>query len=391
MGSMKTRAWYGLILISVLSLQACAQDAPKAPAQVAGMTNPPPGSASFAGANFWNIDWQGQDEYFRKGVDFSTEANPWRPELLADLRPYRVLRFMDWNEANAAQSSQAHFDTRKQKTAPQNEPVALEWQIDLCNRTDKDCWITVHHTATADDWIRMAELIKGSLKPSLRLYVELSNEVWNGGFPQGQYAVNAARQLGLPGENPGAAWYVYQSVRMYEAFGRVFAGQEHRLVKVLSGQAGWTGPCDAHAQVLGNDRINPRKTRPDVYAIAPYFGGETIDALRQSIGEARKFTENHVKCAHRIGVPLVSYEGGSDSFALRDRCVNMQADPGMRRLYVEYLKSQTAAGLRGPFMQYTHSGSCWGLKVRSGDSPEASPKYQGMMDWLQSLPAAKAP
>lgn len=349
------------------------------------MKNPPPGGASFAGANFWNIDWQGQQDYFRRDVDFSRETNPWLPELLADVRPYRVLRFMDWNDANAAQTIQAHFETRKSKTAAQNQPVALEWQIDLCNRTDKDCWITVHHTSTAADWRQMAELVKASLKPSLRLYLEWSNEVWNGGAPQHAFAENAAKEQGLRSENPAAAYQVHASVRMFEEFARAFAGQQHRLVKVLAGQGAWTGPCEAQADALADGAINPQRTLPDVYAIAPYISGKSVDELRKSIAEARKWTESHVKCAGRIGVPLISYEGGSDSFALAGKCKDLQHEAGMRQLYIEYLESQAAAGLRGPFMQYTHSGQCWGLKEKTGDPPESSPKYQGLMEWLRRV------
>ncbi len=243
--------------------------------------------------------------------------------------------------------------------------MALEWQIDLCNRTDKDCWVTIHHTSTAQDWRRTAELVKATLKPSLRLYVEWSNEVWNSGFPVHMYADNAARQLDLPGENRAAVYQVYASVRMFEEFSRVFAGQDSRLVKVLAGQAAWTGPCEAQASALLDAKVNPGRIRPDVYAIAPYFSGESVDELRRSIDEVRKWTEGSVKCARRIGVPLISYEGGSDSFSLRDGCARLQQDAAMRRLYVEYLESQAAAGLRGPFMQYTHSGGCWGAQAEN--------------------------
>lgn len=376
---------------SVVSLPACSADASRSPGIVVPpgvvMTNPAPGSASFAGANFWNIDWQGQEQYFRKGVDFAREPDPWRPDLIQELQPYRVLRFMDWNDANAAETAQAHFATRKQKTAPQNQPVALEWQIDLCNRADKDCWINLHHTSNADDWRRTAELIKGSLKPTLRLYLEWSNEAWNGGFPVHAFADKAARELNLPGENRAAAYYVHQSVRMFEEFSRVFSGQEYRLVKVLAGQVAWTGPCEAHADALADARVNPRGIRPDAYGVAPYFAGESVDALRRSIGEVGKWTEAHVKCARRIGVPLIAYEGGSDSFSLRDGCARLQQEQAMRQLYMEYLQALTTAGLSGPFMQYTHSGGCWGLKQKTGDPPAISPKYLGLQDWVRGLPA----
>lgn len=351
----------------------------------AGMTQPLPGASSFAGVNFWNVDWQGQNEYFREGTDFSRTSDPWRKDLLEDLAPYRVLRFMDWANTNAEQTSESHFATRKQKTSAQNQPVALEWQIDLCNRTEKDCWLTFHHLATEEDLRSAAQLIKASLKPSLRVYVEWSNEIWNGAFPQGRYAVSAARRLSLPGQNPAAAYLVHESVRLFEVFDQVFAADSQRVVRVLSGQSVWTGPCESHLEALKDPRINPRGTWPDVYAIAPYLYGETIDALTRNIPEAAKGVAAHAACAKTMGVPLISYEGGTDSFSLGAGCTKLQHSAGMRLLYTQYLDALTAAGLRGPFMQYTYSGGCWGLKERTGDRISDAPKLQGFMDWLRKV------
>ncbi|HTB76315.1 MAG TPA: hypothetical protein VK762_23870, partial [Polyangiaceae bacterium] len=98
----------------------------------AAMVNPAPGTKFFVGTNFWNIDWEGQADFFQSGVDFTTATNPWVPEFLTDLAPYSVLRFMDWNETNTSNNPQASWSTRKLKTQPQSEPVAFEWQIDLC-------------------------------------------------------------------------------------------------------------------------------------------------------------------------------------------------------------------------------------------------------------------
>ncbi len=181
---------------------------------------------------------------------------------------------MEWNDINFAQTAQAHFGTRKAQTANQNQPVAYEWQIDLCNRTDKDCWINVHHLSTADDWRKIAQLFKDKLKPSLRLYVEWSNEVWNGAFPQQGYAASEAGKLGLPGSNGPASYSVYASVRMFEEFGRVFAGEPQRLVRVLAGQSVWSGPCESQLEALSNKQINPSEHGLMSMPLRPIFMGD---------------------------------------------------------------------------------------------------------------------
>lgn len=375
---------FSAALAALLLVTACgghAAESTVAPVAASGMTNPAPGSAKFLGANFWNINWQGQRDFFRPGVDFAGTADPWRADLLAELAPYRVLRFMDWNDTNAASTSQAHFATRKAKTAAQNQPVAYEWQIDLCNRTDKDCWINLHHLSDAGDWQQVAQLFRSELKPTLRLYVEWSNEVWNRIFPQNAYAVSEAKRLGLPGDNGAASYSVHASVRMFEEFSKVFADQPWRLVRVLSGQAAWSGPCEAQRAALGDPRINPARTRPDVYAVAPYVFGKSVAELRAGLPKAASWVAGHGSCVRKLGVPLISYEGGPDSFSLGKGCVAVQQDPGMRALYADYLEGLFNAGLTGPFMQYTHTGDCWGVKRRTGDALESSPKYQGMLDW----------
>jgi hypothetical protein len=351
----------------------------------ASLANPAPGSKFFVGANFWNIDWEGQDDFFQSSVDFKSTTNPWKPELLSELSPYHVLRFMDWNQTNNSNNSQAVWDTRKQKTAAQNEPVAFEWQIDLCNRTKKDYWLNVPHEASADYFTKLANLVHDELDPSLRVYLEWSNEVWNSGFPQNAYAAGRAQSLNLAGGTPSASYYVYASVRVYEAFEAVFGKNSPRLVKVLAGQAAWTGPCDAHMLALENSTINPKGTLPTVYAIAPYFGGKTTTELSSALPTVNGWTTDSNKCAAGGNLPLISYEGGSDSFSAPN-CTAVQHDAGMHDLYVSYLGGISGAGLKGPFMQYTHTGACWGLKEKTGDSLDVSPKYKGLLDWLAAHP-----
>jgi hypothetical protein len=350
------------------------------------LANPAPGSKFFIGANFWNIDWEGSDDFFQSNVDFTTTQNPWKPELLSDLAPYKVLRFMDWNQTNTSDNTQAVWSTRKQKTDMQNEPVAFEWQIDLCNRTKKDYWLNVPHEGTPDYWSKLATLVHDQLDPSLRVYVEWSNEVWNSGFPQNAYAAGKASDLGLSGSMPSASYYVYASVRMYEAFEAVFGKGSPRLVKVLSGQAAWTGPCESQMTALGDSTINPNGTKPDFYAIAPYFSGTSIQDLDSSISTVTGWTSSSKTCATSGGVPLISYEGGSDSFSAGSGCTTLQHDSGMHDLYTSYLDAISGAGMTGPFMQYTHTGSCWGLKEKTGDSLATSPKYAAVLDFLAAHP-----
>ena len=356
------------------------------------LINPAPGSALFLGANFWSLHWQPVSEYFLPQANFAAERPaPWQPRFLDELAPYRVLRFMDWNLTNDAQNPQSNWTTRQAPGQAQGDAVAYEWQIDLCNRTGKDYWLTVPHAATPEYFTQLAQLVSEKLDPRLRVYVEWSNEVWNGSFPQSSDARAKGAQLRLPGKDPAMSYQVQQSVRLFEAFARTFGEKNPRVVKVLAGQAAWDGPCRAQLEALQDKAINPKRTRPDVYAIAPYVYGNSIADLRgHGLEQALGWVKEQLACAESAGLPLIAYEGGQDSFELGQQgCERLQRDPGIRALYASMPEALASAGLRGPFVHYTHSGICWGLKVRNGDHAEASPKYQGLLDWLRRTKSVK--
>ena len=359
--------------------------------RVAELVNPAPGTAMFLGANFWRLGWQDPSEYFLPQASFAENQSPWQPQLLGELTPYRVLRFMDWNLTNDANNPQSNWTTRQIKGQAQRDAVAYEWQIDLCNRTLKDYWLTVPHAASPEYFAQLARLVKEKLDPRLRVYVEWSNELWNGSFPQQAFARAKGSQLRLPGKDPAMAYQVHQSVRLFEAFERVFGASSPRVVKVLAGQAAYDGPCRAQLAALKDSAINPKHTQPSVYAVAPYIYGSSLKELRgEGVSQAKTWITDAASCAKSAGLPLIAYEGGQDSFALgQPACERLQRDPGMRALYAELPDTLAAAGLRGPFVHYTHSGVCWGLKVRTGDSAESSPKYQGLLDWLESRKPAR--
>jgi hypothetical protein len=138
---------------------------------------------------------------------------------------------------------------------------------------------------------------------------------------------------------------------------------------------------------LKDATLNPKGTMPDAYAIAPYFSGTSIAALKSSLPDMSTWTSSHVDCVKATGLPVISYEGGQDSYAAGGTgCEALQTDAQMHDIYGTFLDGISGAGMKGPFMQYTHSGSCWGLKKKTSDADSASPKYQGVVDWIAAHP-----
>ena len=83
------------------------------------------------------------------------------------------------------------------KPDPVQRPMAYEWMIDLCNRTQRDMWVCVPHFADEEYMYQLASLIREQLDPALKCYVEWSNETWNGMFKQAHYCNEQAKKLEL--------------------------------------------------------------------------------------------------------------------------------------------------------------------------------------------------
>lgn len=173
------------------------------------------------GSNFWNLKWHSPNDCFRD-VHGVTGDNPWNPQFLKEISIYHALRFMDWDYINGSQRSS--WNERPQKAELIQTVVAYEWMIDLCNRIDADMWVCVPHLAVNRDTgdrpcdyaLRLCLLIKTGvdmrdtdleplldrlssmsaeqliqaggvrtcepLRPDRKMYIEYSNETWNGGF-----------------------------------------------------------------------------------------------------------------------------------------------------------------------------------------------------------------
>jgi hypothetical protein len=364
--------------------------APKPDAGVPDVVPPPAPRGMQIGTNFWNLGWGIWDDTFRPNVNFAATTDPWQPTFLAEAKGYAALRFMDFGQVN--DSAEQHWSDRTPKDAPASRQtrLAYEWMVDLCNRTKRDMWVTVPHQADADYSFQLATLIKGALDPSLKVYVEWSNETWNGVFSQNRYSFDRGNALGLDPDPWTAAfkYQVYAAVRVFEQFDRVFGANSPGVVKVVAGFVANSWMAGVHVAALKDGRINPNGVKANAYAIAPYFGHSVdgaavnaVDGLRASVRDAIAAVKAVHEIVHPAGLVLLAYEGGQHVLS---NAAAINGQPAMYDLYTELLDG--VAPYFQLFMHYVHSGTwtsggAWGSEKFLGQPLDQVPKRRAILDW----------
>ncbi|WP_020528655.1 sugar-binding protein [Flexithrix dorotheae] len=356
---------------------------------------------------------------WKNGVDFAAEwadyenANPFNPVFIDEISHYKVLRFMDMLPTN--NNWIENWSDRRQPDDPdqavnQNynkdnqiivKGVAIEWWIKLCNLTGADLWINIPHAANDDYIQQLASTIKAHLDPSLKVFVEYSNEVW-GGFGAEVYATQQGQALGFDqGDFERYAWfgdewyarfrfYVHRAVQIYGIFGNVYQGHSGDFVKVLSGWHGQPDVTQIHLDALGEELINPNGIYPDVYAIAPYFAGSLSGANPDFEEQVLSSTDESVDKVKRhyailsssgMNIPLVAYEAGQH-ITNAGEIANRR--PVIYEAYMNYLNALS------PYMdilpQFVHlapyaRGMAWGAKEYVGQPELTAYKYRALKDW----------
>jgi hypothetical protein len=316
---------------------------------------------------------------------------------------------MDTNAVNW--SKIRTWSQRKLPTDPGNQEIyidgaspstttgmAVEWQIDLCNRANVDCWFT-HPYLADDDYIsQQATLIKAKLSPALRAYIELSNEVWNGSFSAFQQSIDAGKAGGLPGSNQyyqGIAHELYRALQMYQLYEGVFgeAAMGNRVIRVFSESGNLDLTTQALRNVYQSAQWNPYEQKIDMIALAPYIGNgvagasETLTRWKSEVDSkvnGEPIATAKTQHCEAYNIPLLGcYEAGMHHLQTADAWArNPQAYDG----YV-YMLDRFATKMNGPCALYTAHGTwepkgAWGLWNNVGQAVSAAPKARGTKEWI---------
>jgi hypothetical protein len=322
---------------------------------------------------------------------------------------------MDWMATNNSIISlwQGRPQPSGATYAPKGVPV--EVMVQLANTLQADVWFNMPHSAS-DDYVRaFAAYVRDNLSPNLKVYIEYSNETWNGQFEQAFYVQDQGEALNLaPGDRfwSGLKYHSQRAVEMFALWEEVFGGTD-RLVRVLASQAGnaWTGEQVATWQEAYD--------KADALAIAPYFSCddpgnpdtvEQVSALSvddllerqmanvQEGGCAYQYMVDNLAVAQQFGLELVAYEGGQhlaghsgaeNNPALTNLFIAANRHPRMSEVYLAYLRAWRDLG-GGMFVAFndvtapTMFGS-WGALEYLHQDPAQAPKYQALMTFLDEL------
>jgi hypothetical protein len=414
--------------------------------------------------------------------DALLEGEVFNPEMLKFLAPFRSLRFMDWMQSNAsgrcsqgtkqgepcyAVSNEAcegggtcvmpgkwserptpdqaiwfsagqFLDNQRPERGSKVGGYPLELMISLANAAKASPHFNIPADSDDEYVLEFARRVKAELEPSLPVSVEYSNEVWNWGFPQAQYARARGKKLW---PEDGTAWVQYMAARtnnMCKLFHQAFEGDDERVRCLISPQTGWRELArlvlDCPAWIEQHPEDESCTKHVDAINITGYFSGclhQHPDVIRRWLVElgregalGRAFEqlehggliegcedeasdnldrsiENYeffMQLAARRGLGLEVYEGGTHfeysgeregkPDEVKELLVAMTRDPRMYELYSKNFRGFRAAG--------GSTFNVWGWVApndawANADSPVAldHPKYRAIADFSRGLGAAR--
>jgi hypothetical protein len=324
-----------------------------------------------------------------------TDADPnamFEPTYLAEIGRYSTVRFMKWQYGGVEGNLPVSWATRTKPgddVIRGSDGIAIEHMIELANQLKSNPWFSIPWNADAEYVRQFAQLVKSKLDPSLKAYVELSNEVWNYVYPVTTQARNEGKAQGLSSDEHKAMLlrYSQKTGEVMDVWSSVFAGEMNRTVRVIAIQ---TGPWNAEV-VLG---YGDTAKKVDAIATAPYFNANlesnalatptAVDAVFRDLettmngvlDEAKKVKD----LAAKYSIRHITYEAGQHVLGSPplSQMEALQRDPRMANLYTKYLTRwrEQFGDLIVLFHDYggTSQYGSWGQREYVGQPLSEAPK-----------------
>lgn len=302
---------------------------------------------------------------------FSTTSPPtFTPAYLSHVSRFSVLRFMDWLSTNDKANTVVSWADRPTLEKKRTEAEGARWEavVELANAVNRDIWINIPVQANDEYVTNLAILLRDTLIPSVNVYVEYSNELWNGAFPQfaiqkqaaiNEVNANPSSPLKYDGSNDQNVWAFRRVAKRLKEISDIFktvwgpSAINTRVRPVLAGQM-----ANSFIVTEGIDLVDVGlNVRPNTvfYAIsgAPYIfpsatnqagddevpglsAAQLLAAIGTGVDNAPNANsylyESHLALAAWHGLKVLAYEGGFDTFGSQNIAAKRTAnlDPLIR-------------------------------------------------------------
>lgn len=372
-------------------------------------------------------------------VEVFDQGEIFNPDWIERIKDFRAIRFMDWMDTN-----NLGHETWEDRNEPDDRTYAgggvpAEVMVELANKLNADPWFNMPHKADLDYMRRFAQIVKDQLNPHLLAYVEHSNEVWNWGFQQAQYALQQGQARW--GEDIGNAhmqWHGMRTAQMCDVWKQeVFGNESNRVHCVLGTQGGWHGLESGALECpewVGEGNIPCYQHGIDSIGITGYFSGclhgsvgwppvDNTEAMRawfddpdggvqkalEQVVDGRHFEcddtleglqntyEYFVDLASSLGMVVVAYEGGQhitgNGHAIQedqdfiDFHIAINRAEGMKPVYTDNFEMwQDSGGTL--FMHFVDFGrpskyGSWGALEYLGQ--ESSPRWEAITEFNNNV------
>lgn len=237
-------------------------------------------AGGYSGGNKSIVDGAAARAFVNSGPEHF-KNQPFHPAYLNWLRGFPTLRFMgllginNENPTDVSWLNVRSYDYFSQTAVLPNvgHPVNYMYIIQLCNILKANPWINGYVNSDENYQRNLGKLFSDNLDPSLKVYLEMSNEnTWNFAFGfNGPPLINAflAANPGIPGpgENTLIAAAAFLENRLWQNFGSSWNGEDQdRIVRVCAGQS--VNPYQAQQKALYHENRNERY---DVLSLAWYL------------------------------------------------------------------------------------------------------------------------
>lgn len=323
------------------------------------------------------------------GTEATYLTQPFTQAFLNYLSPFKVIRPMWWQFA--WQSDESQWSDRRTTTYYRQSSYfadaalgkahgcAYEYIIRLCNFMHKDLWLCVPHAADSNYVVQLARLMRDSLDPTLKIYLEYSNELWNGFNTKAVPWVqnNAPQSLNT------AQRIAYFYKKTFDIWQGVFGPQmSARVIRVAGCQL--TNPWFGQQEMayLTANGSGADALAPDSYFLSYLLATHDYDTLAAwgSSATAQRVIEladRHTQGLHSMclqnnqtaisyGLKYIFYEGGQNltpqNYAVQPynpAIYAAQTDPLMYNIYMRelsFLRDSTIAELFMHFVMMSDKG-----------------------------------